>query len=52
MRLESKLFPVLNDSCNVTRMPGKFYTQEEAKELVRYCKQRQVLLIPSLICRA
>ena len=45
-RLESKLFPVLNDSCNVTRMPGKFYTQEEAKELVRYCKQRQVLLIP------
>lgn len=32
-RLESKIFPVLNDSVNTTRMPGKFYTQEEAKEL-------------------
>lgn len=45
-RLESKIFPMLNDSCNMTRMVGQFYTQEEAKDLVEYCKQRQVLLIP------
>lgn len=45
-RLESKIFPMLNDSVNTTRMPGKYYTQEEAKELVEYCKQHQVLLIP------
>jgi hypothetical protein len=45
-RLESKIFPMLNDSINTTRMPGKYYTQEEAKELVEYCKQHQMLLIP------
>lgn len=45
-RLESKIFPVLNDSINTTRMPGKFYTQEEAKELVAYCKAHNMTLIP------
>ena len=45
-RLESKIFPVLNDSVNTTRMPGKFYTQEEAKELVAYCKAHNMTLIP------
>lgn len=45
-RLESKIFPMLNDSVNTTRMPGKFYTQEEAKELVAFCKAHNVLLIP------
>ena len=45
-RLESKIFPMLNDSIHTTRMPGKYYTLEEAKELVEFCKQHQVLLIP------
>ena len=45
-RLESKIFPVLNDSVNTTRMPGKYYTLEEAKDLVAYCKAHNVLLIP------
>ena len=27
-RLESKIFPMLNDSCNMSRMPGKYYTIE------------------------
>lgn len=45
-RLESKIFPMLNDSVNTTRMPGKYYTQAEAKELVAFCKAHQVLLIP------
>lgn len=47
-RLESKLFPMLNDSTNMTRMQGKFYTLEEAKELVAFCKAHQVLLIPEI----
>lgn len=47
-RLESKIFPMFNDSIHTTRMPGKYYTLEEAKELVEYCKQRQVMLIPEL----
>lgn len=47
-RLESKIYPALNDSANTTRMPGKYYTQEEAKELVEFCKQHNVLLIPEI----
>lgn len=45
-RLQSKIFPMLNDSVNTTRMPGKFYTLEEAKELVDYCKAHNMMLIP------
>ena len=45
-RLESKIFPMLNDSVNTTRMPGKFYTLEEARELVEFCKAHNVMLIP------
>ena len=47
-RLESKLFPMLNDSVNMTRFPGKYYTQQEARELVDFCKAHQVLLIPEI----
>ncbi|MDE6181107.1 MAG: beta-N-acetylhexosaminidase, partial [Phocaeicola sp.] len=47
-RLESKLFPMLNDSVNTIRMPGCYYTLEEAHELVEFCKKHQVLLIPEI----
>lgn len=47
-RLQSKLFPMLNDSTNMTRFPGKYYTLEEARELVAFCKAHQVLLIPEI----
>ena len=47
-RLESKIFPMLNDSINTIRMPGKYYTLEEARELVDFCKQHQVMLIPEI----
>ena len=47
-RLESKIFPMLNDSVNTIRMPGKYYTLEEARELVDFCKKHQVLLIPEI----
>ena len=47
-RLESKIFPMLNDSVNMTRLHGKYYTIEEAKELVAFCKQHNMLLIPEI----
>lgn len=47
-RLESKIFPMLNDSVNMTRMAGKYYTLEEARELTEFCKAHQVLLIPEI----
>ncbi|GCB34574.1 family 20 glycosylhydrolase [Bacteroides faecalis] len=47
-RLQSKIFPMLNDSTNMTRFPGSYYTLEEAKELVAFCKAHQVLLIPEI----
>lgn len=45
-RMESKIFPMLNDSVNTTRMPGKYYTRKEAKELVAFCKAHGMTLIP------
>lgn len=47
-RLESKIYPKLNAPENMTRMPGKYYTLQEAKELVTFCKQRYVTLIPEI----
>lgn len=47
-RLESKIYPELNAPQNMTRMPGKFYTLQEAKELVDFCKERHVMLIPEI----
>ena len=47
-RLESKIFPMLNDSVNTIRMPGKYYTLEVARDLVDFCKKHQVLLIPEI----
>ena len=43
-RLESKRYPALNDSAHTTRMPGKYYTQEETRELVDFCRKHFVTL--------
>lgn len=47
-RLESKLFPILNDSSTFIRQPGQYYTLEEVKDLVDFCKSHHVLLIPEI----
>ena len=47
-RLESKRYPKLNAPENMEREKGKFYTLEEARQLVEFCKQHQVLLIPEI----
>lgn len=45
-RLESKLYPELSDPASMSRWPGKFYTQEEFTDLVQYCHERHITLIP------
>ncbi|MDL2223194.1 beta-N-acetylhexosaminidase [Bacteroidales bacterium OttesenSCG-928-M11] len=47
-RLQSKIFPMLNDSINYERMPAKFYSLDEVRQLVDFCKQHNVLLIPEI----
>lgn len=47
-RLESKVFPELNDSINFERLHGQYYTIDEAKEIAEYCKQHEMLLIPEI----
>lgn len=47
-RLESKKYPGLTASENMTRWPGKYYTHEEFKELIDYCKDRHVLFLPEI----
>jgi len=45
-RLESKLYPQLQDENATTRQKGKFYTQEDFKEIVAFCKERHITVIP------
>ena len=47
-RLESRRYPQLNAPENMTRQPGKFYTQDEMRELDAFCRERGVTLIPEL----
>ena len=47
-RLESKVHPQVNAPETMARFPGKFYTQEEAKDLVKFCAERGVTLIPEI----
>ena len=47
-RLESRLYPQLNDSAAMTRQPGRYYTLDEARELARFCRSRHVLLLPEI----
>ena len=43
-----RYIPELNAPENMSRMPGKYYTLQEAKDLVAFCKQRHVTLIPEI----
>ena len=47
-RLESKRCPQLNAPESMLRQPGKFYTQDEMRELDAFCRERGVTLIPEL----
>ncbi|WP_040761470.1 family 20 glycosylhydrolase [Spirosoma panaciterrae] len=47
-RLESDVIPSLTDSAVTQRFPGLFYTKQQARELVDFCKALHVLLIPEI----
>lgn len=47
-RLESKIFPELTAPDAAERDPGKFYTQEDFKRLVKHCRLRGITLIPEM----
>ena len=47
-RLECKKYSQLNAPENMEREKGKYYRLEEARQLVEFCKQHQVLLIPEI----
>ena len=47
-RLESKRHPELQDPRAFGRRPDGIYTQAEFKDLVAYCRDRRMILIPEL----
>lgn len=47
-RLESKRYPQLQDNRAFVRQVGKYYTQREFREVVRYAAERGVTVMPEL----
>ncbi len=47
-RLEIKAYPQLTSASSMTRFPGKFYTQEQCKEVQEYAAERGVIIIPEV----
>jgi hypothetical protein len=47
-RFESKMYPQLTAPENMLRNPGKFYSEKELKELIAFCKERFITLIPEI----
>lgn len=45
-RLESKIYPGLQEDHAFQRFTGKYYTQQEFVEFVNYCRLRQITVIP------
>ena len=47
-RLQSKLYPQLTDSEFMLRDKGEYYTENDLKELIAYCKERYITLVPEI----
>jgi len=47
-RLESKIYPQLQNPEVTSRKPGKYYSQEEFIEFFEYCEDRHITIIPEL----
>ncbi len=47
-RLESKIHLLVTDPTSMSRTPGKFYTQEQFRDLVKFCRERGITLIPEM----
>ncbi len=47
-RLQSKQYPQLTSAKHMLRNAGKYYTIPELKELITYCRERHITLIPEI----
>lgn len=47
-RLQSKQYPQLTAAAHMQRNPGEYYTLDELKELIRFCRERFITLIPEI----
>lgn len=47
-RLAIKRYPRLTDAATMLRNPGEFYTENDMKELIAYCKERHIMLLPEI----
>jgi hexosaminidase len=47
-RLESKMYPQLTAPENMLRNKGEYYTQADMKELIAYCRERYITLVPEI----
>lgn len=47
-RLQSKLYPQLTAPENMLRNKGMYYSENDLKELIDYCKERYITLIPEI----
>ena len=47
-RFEVKAYPQLTSESSMTRFKGKYYTQEQCKDLQDYAKERGVIVIPEI----
>lgn len=47
-RLASKKYPGLTDASNMSRWEGKFYTEEDLKDLIAYSQERHIQLVPEI----
>lgn len=47
-RLEIKALPQLTQASNMTRFAGKYYTQDQVREVINYATARGVYIIPEI----
>ncbi len=47
-RIESKKYPQLVAASNMQRNPGEYYTYNELRELIAYCKARHITYVPEI----
>lgn len=47
-RLQSKLYPQLTAPENMLRNKGMYYSENDLKELIAYCKERYITLVPEI----
>lgn len=47
-RMEIKAYPQLTEAAHMTRFAGKYYTQDECRDVATYARERGVVVIPEI----